>query len=550
MRLCASRQHADVSILIPTHNRVALLKRTLQSLLALEIPAGIAVEIIVIANACTDATADVSREVQGAENCRIRVVDEPRPGLNRARTRGVAAASSELIAFLDDDVWVEAGWLDALLSAARNLPAQVFAGRVTLEWETGRPAWASPDVERLLSINDLGGETKELAGSNQLVGANFAIRRSVFEKVGGFQPGLDRCGTDLLSGGESELVWRALSAGNRLFYVPAMAVRHWVPAARATVKHLKALAFGRGRSRVALDRKGSREHVLASARLGIAQAVLGGIRAAQGSLGRQPARRVAGVLLSQRGLGAVFALLQVSEAGSARAWARRARSWLPVSTRRRWIRWGSLRRVMPVSRRFGFDRGRPIDRYYIEGFLSKRAADVRGRVLEIGDNTYTQRFGRWHVTQSDVLHAADGNPKATIVADLAAAPHIPSNLFDCVICTQTLPYIYDAKAAVSTLARVLKPGGVLLVTLPGIFHISRHDMDRWGDFWRFTSLSAQRLFEEAFEPSAVTVESYGNVLTAVALLQGLAVEDLQAKEIEYRDPDYEVTIALRAVKAS
>jgi len=103
---------------------------------------------------------------------------------------------------------------------------------------------------------------------------------------------------------------------------------------------------------------------------------------------------------------------------------------------------------------------------------------------------------------------------------------------------------------VSTLARVLKPGGVLLVTLPGICHISRHDMDRWGDFWRFTSLSAQRLFEEAFEPSAVTVESYGNVLTAVALLQGLAVEDLQAKEIEYRDPDYEVTIALRAVKAS
>jgi hypothetical protein len=107
------------------------------------------------------------------------------------------------------------------------------------------------------------------------------------------------------------------------------------------------------------------------------------------------------------------------------------------------VRFGDLRRQIPVSRDFGFDRGLPIDRYYIESFLEKYAADIRGRVLEIGANTFTTRFGRDHVTQSDVLHVNNNNPVATIVGDLASADHIPSDLFDCVILTQTLQLIYD-----------------------------------------------------------------------------------------------------------
>ncbi len=210
--------------------------------------------------------------------------------------------------------------------------------------------------------------------------------------------------------------------------------------------------------------------------------------------------------------------------------------------------WENLRRLTPVSRVFGFDRGLCIDRYYIERFLSAQASDIRGRVLEIGDNTYTRKFGGEYVARTDVLHFTEGNPMATIVADLTCADRISSDTFDCIICTQTLPVIYEVRAAIQTLHRILKPGGALLATFPGISQISRYDMDRWGDYWRFTTLSARRLFEEVFPAANVTVTAYGNVLTAVAFLHGLASQELRQEELDYCDPDYEVSITVRAVK--
>src|SRR5207302_1422674 len=114
----------------------------------------------------------------------------------------------------------------------------------------------------------------------------------------------------------------------------------------------------------------------------------------------------------------------------------------------------------------------PIDRYYIENFLARHDSDIHGRVLEIGDDAYTRRFGGSRVTKSDVLHVAEGNPKATLVADLAQADWVPSEIFDCIIFTQTLQFIYDVKTVVRTLFRILKPGGVLLATVPGISQLS------------------------------------------------------------------------------
>jgi SAM-dependent methyltransferase len=180
--------------------------------------------------------------------------------------------------------------------------------------------------------------------------------------------------------------------------------------------------------------------------------------------------------------------------------------------------------------------------------LSAHALDLHGRVLEIADRTYTHRFGADRVIQSDVLHAVEGNPEATIVADLTSAEHIPSDTFDCIICTQTLLFIYDVRSAIQTLYRILKPGGVLLATFPGICQISRDDLERWGDYWRFTTLSARRLFVEAFPDTYVTVEAHGNVLAAISFLHGLAAEELRQEELDYRDPDYEVSITIRAVK--
>jgi glycosyltransferase involved in cell wall biosynthesis len=211
------------------------------------------------------------------------------------------------------------------------------------------------------------------------------------------------------------------------------------------------------------------------------------------------------------------------------------------------VRFGSLRRLTPISRTFGFDRGLPIDRHYIERFLSAHAADIRGDVLEIGDDTYTHRFGGDRVKKSDVLHVTEGNPKATIVGDLTCATHIASDSFDCVILTQTLHLIYDVRAALKTLHRILKPGGVLLATCPGISQISN---DRWREswYWAFTQLSARRLFEEIFPRQNVYVQVCGNVLTAIAFLQGLAAEELWQAELDYRDAHYEVSILVRAIK--
>jgi SAM-dependent methyltransferase len=206
-----------------------------------------------------------------------------------------------------------------------------------------------------------------------------------------------------------------------------------------------------------------------------------------------------------------------------------------------------LDRVEPVSRNFGLDRGNPIDRYYIESFLARHAGDIRGHILEVGDDTYARKFGDSHVGEVDIVHLTDDNPKATIVADLTCADAIPSDTFDCIIFTQTLQFIYDVRAAVRTLHRILKPGGILLATFPGISQISRYDMDRWGEYWRFTTLSAQRIFGEVFAGN-VTVKAYGNVLTAISFLHGLASEELRNEELNYRDRDYEVVITVRAVK--
>jgi glycosyltransferase involved in cell wall biosynthesis len=221
--------------------------------------------------------------------------------------------------------------------------------------------------------------------------------------------------------------------------------------------------------------------------------------------------------------------------------------WPPVG----WVRIGSLRRLTPISNLWGFDRGQPIDRYYIERYLSSHSTDIKGHVLEIKAPRYTRIFGGDRVTKSDVVDLEEGNPNATIVADLTCAEHISSDTFDCVILTQTLQYIFDLPAALRTVFRILKPGGVALVTVPGISKTSPHSDEGLSHSWHwsFTSISAKRLFEEIFLEKNVCVDAYGNVLAAMAFLQGLATEDLRQEEMDHYDPAYPVTITVRAVKS-
>jgi SAM-dependent methyltransferase len=212
------------------------------------------------------------------------------------------------------------------------------------------------------------------------------------------------------------------------------------------------------------------------------------------------------------------------------------------------IDWGHLRRLEPVSRDWGFDRGQPIDRHYIEAFLAANRADIKGHVLEVAGDDYTQQFGGTEVQCSDVLDVMKDNPRATIVADLTNADDLKGERFDCIICTQTLQFIFDIEAALATLYRLLRHGGILLLTVPGITPISREDMAKSGDYWRFTDASIRRLLSRTFPDSTCCVQTYGNVLASTAFLQGIASNELRTEELSETEPQFPLLVAVRAVK--
>lgn len=211
------------------------------------------------------------------------------------------------------------------------------------------------------------------------------------------------------------------------------------------------------------------------------------------------------------------------------------------------VKLGDFARTRPISRCFGFDRGKPIDRYYIENFLAERSSDIRGRVLEIGDNSYTVKFGGANVCKSDVLHVDSANSKATIVGELSDCGVLPPAAFDCIVLTQTLHLIYDMRKALGNLARSLKPDGVLLITVPGISPVDRDD---WGYtwYWSLTELALAQLLAETFHPRDFSTIKFGNVFAAVCFLHGIAVSEIPAKKLDVLDPAFPIVIGARAVK--
>jgi len=213
------------------------------------------------------------------------------------------------------------------------------------------------------------------------------------------------------------------------------------------------------------------------------------------------------------------------------------------------VDFGSFGTTDPVSREFGYDRGSPIDRYYIEGFLRRHADEIRGHALEVGDDAYCRRYGGGRVTRQEVLHVDPDAAGATLTGDLAAGGVLPAAGLDSVVLTQTLHLIYDMPAAVAEIRRGLAPGGVALVTVPGISPIDAHD---WGGTWcwSLTAHSAQRLFEDVFGPGKVQVESFGNAYAATAFLQGLAFEEVDRRKLDVQDPCYPVVVAVRAVRTN
>lgn len=210
---------------------------------------------------------------------------------------------------------------------------------------------------------------------------------------------------------------------------------------------------------------------------------------------------------------------------------------------------GDFARKNPLSIEFGYDRGGAVDRYYIENFLQKESKNIKGRVMEIGDNDYTLRYGGKAVTQSDILHVDATNSKATFVGDLSHAPQVPDNTFDCIVLTQTLHLIYDFKAALATCHRILKPGGVLLMTNP---YITPIDHGTWKEtwYWAFTDKVIKKLCEEMFPGAKIEVETFGNVYVASAFLYGMGISEVTKKMMDHRDQQYQVITTAKVQKKS
>jgi SAM-dependent methyltransferase len=230
---------------------------------------------------------------------------------------------------------------------------------------------------------------------------------------------------------------------------------------------------------------------------------------------------------------------------------------LPDSFRKRLVRWRRprwwyvLRRAgKPISDYAGRERGNPIDRLYIETFLAEHAPDVRGRCLEVKDDLYTRRFGGQNVTRADVLDVNTDNKAANVFGDLRhLAAVIADDTYDCFILTQTLQYIDDLDAAVRECRRILKPGGVLLVTLPCLGKVEGLEHNVSGNFWRFTPHAARYLFHRHFGEPNCRIQTWGNVLAGMAFWVGMAQEDLPARRLTEHDPAFPVIVTVRAVKA-
>lgn len=208
---------------------------------------------------------------------------------------------------------------------------------------------------------------------------------------------------------------------------------------------------------------------------------------------------------------------------------------------------GLLKRRGPVSRNWGFDRGTPVDRYFIERFLASQSEVIRGPVLEVKGDEYTRRYGS-SVTSCDVLDVDADNPRATVVADLTNAPGIPDSSYDCIVLTQVLHLIAEIDDAVAECHRILRPGGTLLATVPTLSRMSRELFDT--DHWRMTPVGAQKVFSSVFGRDRVVVTGHGNAVLCAAFLMGIAVEEMSAALLESSDPFFPLVVTVRGTKAT
>jgi SAM-dependent methyltransferase len=537
-RASEARPAGSIAVVIPTYNHSHFLADAIASVERQTVPAA---EIIVVDDGSTDRPEDVVARFPS-----VRFIRQDNKGLAAARNTGLSAARGDKVLFLDADDLLAADAIASGLACFRSHPDAGFVygahrvvnadgvpiSGVKFE-EIGPDAFAS-----FLTGNCIGMHATVLYDRERIVacgGFNAALRRcedyDLYLRLSLKHP--VACHSSLVA----DYRWHGANMSADFMGMLTGTLR--VQGAFAELARrdpVRARAFDKGRtiwrayySQECLDRMRTERGVgrkLASATAAVRASPLFAVR------------RLAPMLLRKLARPAPQALRQTAR----RLIRRRGASTPSVGP----FRFGDFASVRPACPDFGYSRGLPIDRYYVEAFLTGRSADIRGRVLEIGDASYCRQFGK--VTHQDVLHVDANAAEATITGDLSQTGVLPLGVYDCMVITQTLHLIYDMRAAIREMYKALKPGGVLLLTSPGI---SRIDRGNWKDawYWSLTEASIRRLFYEAFGDENCEVGVHGNVYAASCFLQGLALEEVDRKKLDVLDPSFPVILTVRARKA-
>lgn len=528
----ASISRSPVSVVITTYNHSHFLGEAIESVLAQTVPAA---EIIVVDDGSDDDPPSVVSRYEG-----VRLVKIANAGLAAARNVGLNLTTARFVIFLDADDRLTPRAIEAGLACMAANPGAAFVygahRRIDAAGQPTGPASLHRVSSRgfldLLQDNVVAMHATALYDRERLVevGAfDASLRRSedydVFLRIASLYR--IAChdavvadyrwhGSNMSANAVEMLVWSLrVHERHRPRRSDADAWQAWRQGRRRWKQTYANFAW---RDRPGISRRDKWTQRVRIARMAPASSPMAVVRQLVRKLLPQP-------LLDR---------------------IRRARGQLEGPPPGR-VDMGDLTRLQPISRDFGFDRGTPIDRYYIEKFLARHASDIRGRVLEVGDDSYSARYGTGAISRQDVVHVSPDAPGATIIGDLSQPGLLEAGAFDCMIVAQTLHLIYPVADAVRELHGGLKPGGVLLATVPGISPIDRGE---WGQswFWSLTARSAERLFAEVFGEDHVTIEVQGNVFAATAFLHGLALEEINADWLEYTDPAMPVTISIRAVR--
>jgi glycosyltransferase involved in cell wall biosynthesis len=511
-------------VVIPTYNHARFLAAALRSVGEQSLRA---TEVIVVDDGSEDRPEEVVRDFPG-----VSIIHQANRGLAGARNTGLRASRSRYILFLDaDDVLTK----EALEAGAACFEKHPEAGFV---YGAHRRIDAMGRAITPVRYTPIGAEPFATLLEGNCVGMHATVLydREKLASIGGFDESLRYCedyDVYLRLGRISPVASHAVLSAEYRWHGGNMSrnnrvMLNWVERVRdkhrsaALANESTARAYKTGRrvwrdyyAQECVEAASSAARLL-PALIALAQAAWISPTATIGALGSRLRRKLRDAILRRDspGLGRV--------------------------------RMGDLARTSPVCEDFGYNRGTPVDRRYIEDFLASHAPMIKGRALEIGDSAYCDRFGK--ADQQDILHIDANAPGVTIVGDLSQTGTLPTVSFDCLVITQTLHLIYDMAGAVRELHRALKPGGVALVTVPGI---TRIDRGNWRDiwFWSLTQNSAARLFGDVFGSANVTIQVYGNVYAATTFLQGLVLEEVDLKKLDRVDPCYPVIIAICARKA-